>query len=175
MPVTPITWTVAVAPYYRDKRFLRCPDDTSTDWTNPYEDGSQSESSTLGGQGNHRVSSYFLNLWLSGARIYGALENIKSPSKVIMLTESEDDLTRDHFHPMYWNRGDPITKHMRGYDPMMYDTWDRSRNRPYEIAVDRHNGGFNSVYMDGHARWSTWSQVWYQSPGVYEGAFDPRQ
>ena len=41
--------------------------------------------------------------------------------------------------------------------------------------LTRHDGGMNNVYADGHAKWGRWSQLWFQKPGVYEGAFDPRQ
>lgn len=177
MPTSPITWTVAVRPYYKDRKWLRCPADKSDTWTIPYDNQEDLKAdATLGGQGRYRESSYAYNLWLSGARKYGKLPNIKSPQKVILLTESAEDLTRDHIHPPCWSLDDQEAKKIPGHDGMMYTSvWDPLKSEPEEIAITRHNGGFISVYLDGHASWAQWSQLWYAKPGIYDGAFDPRQ
>lgn len=179
MPITPITWTVSVKPYLKDRPILRCPEDKSTDWTLPYGlELDAKTAATTGGQDSFRASSYFFNLWLSGARKYGHLSAISSPAKVIMLTESSEDLTRDHFHAPYWNTEDSEAKSIPGFDPMMRGlVWDDAKSEPEEIAIRRHNGGFNSIYIDGHAKWAKWSQLWFidKPHHIYEGAFDPRQ
>jgi prepilin-type processing-associated H-X9-DG protein len=179
MPITPITWTVSVRPYLKNNAALRCPADRSNDWTLPYDMlPDPHDEATTGGQDAYRVSSYFFNLWLSGSRKYGKIASIKNPAKVIMLTESTESITRDHFHAPYWNADDAEAKALPGYDPMMRGfVWDEAKQEPEEIAIRRHNGGFNSIYVDGHARWAKWSQLWYvdEPHHIFEGAFDPRQ
>jgi prepilin-type processing-associated H-X9-DG protein len=60
---------------------------------------------------------------------------------------------------------------------MNWLTWDPARNQPKELALKRHQDGMNVVYVDGHAKWGRWSQLWWQKtePLIREGNFDPRQ
>lgn len=79
--------------------------------------------------------------------------------------------TGDHLHPFLWV-ADP--ERPGGPSASAFDT---ALNETNEIPLTQHQGVFNSVYVDGHAKWGKWSQLWWQQPGsnVYEGAFDPRQ
>ena len=107
------------------------------------------------------------------------------------MTESAPNLARDYFKAPYWYgakyaQEDPFWRRLpdaQDNTPMMEGViWDAHADAPKEIAVDRHNGGFNSIYADGHVRWARWKQLWYRdlsdpdpAKRVYEGAFDPRQ
>ena len=68
-------------------------------------------------------------------------------------------------------------KPKRDWDKHSASVWDTPRNETKELALRRHQGGATYFYLDGHARWRTWDQVWWQdrARGVYEGDFDPRQ
>ena len=52
----------------------------------------------------------------------------------------------------------------------------RAIEEPIDIATHRHQGGANYGYVDGHAKWSRFSSLWFQDiPNhIYAGHFDPR-
>ncbi len=156
-PMPSNSWTDTVQPYIKNRQMLRCPSDTSTTWTSPT---------------NPRRSSYFLNAWMAGANSYGTLAAIQSPASVIYLAESAENIDRDHFHPFYW--GSPAER-TSGF--MQNMTWDAAKNETKELALYRHQGGFNVSYCDGHAKWVQWSRTWNNPPRpqVWSGAYDPRQ
>jgi prepilin-type processing-associated H-X9-DG protein len=154
------SWTDTVQAYIRNRGILRCPSDQSVNWTQP-----------LAGQSEVRRSSYFLNAWMAGSNTYSSVMAIQSPSSVIYMAESAENVTRDHFHPFYWDSPSEVTSAF-----MNNLTWDAAQRETKELALRRHQEGFNVAYADGHAKWVKWSQVWWQSPPqVRQGAFDPRQ
>jgi prepilin-type N-terminal cleavage/methylation domain-containing protein/prepilin-type processing-associated H-X9-DG protein len=156
-PMPSNSWTDTVQAYIRNRQILRCPSDGSTTWTSPT---------------TPRRSSYFLNAWMAGAGEYGRLPSISSPASVIYLAESAEDIDRDHFHPFYW--GTPAE---RTGAFMQALTWDASRNETKELALRRHQGGFNVAFCDGHAKWVQWTRTWGNPPrpAIWSGAYDPRQ
>jgi prepilin-type processing-associated H-X9-DG protein len=95
---------------------------------------------------------------------------------VIYLTENADTSTVDHFPSYCWNTNDPIYNEM-GMSNWCPNSLDANGYPTAAIAWNRHTNGFNSMYVDGHAKWGQWSQLWFQKPSenVYEGSFDPRQ
>jgi prepilin-type N-terminal cleavage/methylation domain-containing protein/prepilin-type processing-associated H-X9-DG protein len=163
------TWTKTVQPYIKSTAILRCPDDNSTNWVDPY---------SYSGAG--RVSSYFMNAWLTAnaPSTYQTLASIADPASLIYLTESADNAGQDHFPPYCWNPNDPFyTQDGMAFWCPSVSPLDSTGHPTTTLAWDRHQGGFNSVYMDGHAKWGRWSQLWFQNveKGVYDGSFDPRQ
>lgn len=153
-----LSWVYTLQPYIKNTQIYRCPNDASTDWgKGAFE------------QTGVRHSSYFLNEWLVGQSRYTAVTAIHNPAALIYISESAANRVGDHFHPFFWTY-DPARP--GGPNRSMFDP---ATNQPLELAVLRHHGGLNNVYADGHATWSRWSQIWFQRPGVYEGAFDPRQ
>ncbi len=157
-PLPGNSWTTTVQPYIKSSAILRCPSDASPQW-NP---GS-----------TPRLSSYFLNAWMSGVAGFGNLASIQRPASVIYLAESAENTTpRDHFHPFHW--GTPAER-TNGF--MQNLTWDPVNNRTREFALFRHQGGFNVTYADGHSKWVQWSNTWNNPPRpqVWSGAYDPRQ
>jgi prepilin-type N-terminal cleavage/methylation domain-containing protein/prepilin-type processing-associated H-X9-DG protein len=159
-PMPENSWTDTMQPYIRNRAIFRCPGDPSQNWAQP-----------LPGEKEVRRSSYFLNAWMAGSNSYGRLASISSPASVIYMAESAENITRDHFHPFYW--GAPPEQVQAFMNNL---TWDSASNLPKELALKRHQDGFNVVYADGHVKRVQWSQVWWQQlPQVKEGAFDPRQ
>ncbi len=161
-PLPSNSWTDQAQPYIKNRQLFRCPSDDSDNWnaaTNP------------------RRSSYFLNAYMGGASRFGNLSSVASPAGVIYIGESNKNINRDHFHPFNWNGNQetPPNPQYSGY--MNSITWSASLGETVELALRRHSGGSNFVYMDGHAKWGKWTQVFYQRPdqGIWQGAFDPRQ
>jgi prepilin-type N-terminal cleavage/methylation domain-containing protein/prepilin-type processing-associated H-X9-DG protein len=152
------SWINTIQPYIQSKLINRCPSDTSINWERP-----------VPGDTDVRSSSYALNHWLSGELKYTRRSSVRSPASVIYASEAGKNRTSDHFHPFRWihdpeNPGGPSA-----------GLFDSAKNETVDLDLARHDGGMNNVYADGHAKWGRWSQLWFQKPGVYEGAFDPRQ
>ncbi len=164
-----LSWVNTMQPYIKSRQILRCPDDQSQNWTAPLANPT-SEQQGL------RLSSYFLNLWLEGEQKYGNLAAIQSPASVIYVSESKENLTRDHFHPPYWVKNDPEADAMM-IGMMHTMVWNDALTQTKELAFLRHSEGMNNAYADGHAKWGKWTQLWFQDTthNIYEGAFDPRQ
>jgi len=159
-PMPENSWTDTVQPYIKNRMIFRCPSDGSQNWEKP-----------LAGEKEVRRASYFLNAWMAGSNSYGRLPAINSPASVIYMAESAENITRDHFHPFYWGTPPEQTSAF-----MQKLTWDETQNVTKELALRRHQGGFNVAYVDGHAKWVRWEQSWWQRlPEVKQGAFDPRQ
>lgn len=156
-PVPSNSWTDTVQAYIRNRGILRCPSDTSTTWN---------------AAAGARRTSYFLNAWMTGANRYGHLAAIRSPASVIYMAESAENIDRDHFHPFYW--GTPAEQ-TSGF--MQNLTFDPVKDETKELALRRHQGGFNVTFCDGHAKWVQWSRTWNHPPRpqVWSGAYDPRQ
>ncbi len=156
-PVGANTWTSTLQPYVKNRAILRCPDDLSTNWS------------------SGRPSSYAISAWFTpnAPTRYTGLAQIRMPASVIYLTENADNRLRDHFPPYCWNPNDPITP---PFCPMLGPFFDAD-GEPLMLASRRHQLGFHSIYVDGHARWARFRQLWFEdaAAGVYEGNFDPRQ
>jgi prepilin-type processing-associated H-X9-DG protein len=159
-PMPENSWTDRVQPYIRSRHILRCPSDCSQNWEQP-----------IGTEKDVRRSSYFLNAWMAGTNSYGRLSAVNSPASVIYMAESAENVTRDHFHPFYWGSPPELVSAF-----MNKLTWDAETGLTKELALRRHQGGFNVSYMDGHAKWVRWEASWWQQfPGIKQGGFDPRQ
>ncbi len=150
------SWTDQCQPYIKTRGIYRCPSDSSTNWDDPTPF-------------KRRKSSYFLNLYMSGTGGYGNLAQIGSPAQVIYLAESVENARGDHFHPADW--GDTSED---GDTPG--SGWNPATEEPIDVATRRHQGGANYGYVDGHAKWSRFSTLWFQDiPNhIYAGHFDPR-
>lgn len=156
-PTPANTWTATLQPYIRSQAILRCPDDTSTNW------------------GSGRLSSYAINAWFTpnAPTQYTSLAQVGAPASVVYLTENAANRGPDHFPPYCWNGHDPATPAFCGFMAPFFD----ANGLPLALASQRHQGGMNCIYVDGHAKRGQWSQLWFEdlAGGVYEGQFDPRQ
>jgi prepilin-type processing-associated H-X9-DG protein len=174
-PVATNSWTDKVQPYIKSAQILRCPDDTSQNWDTPQATPASALDPTS--PAVVRRSSYFLNAYMAGSSKYGILSEVRAPAAVIYVAESLEGVTRDHFHPFNWN-GDQETPTNSLYSSYMHSaTWNSATGTTSELALARHSGGTNYVYLDGHSKWRMWSQAWYVDPsaGVWQGDFDPRR
>jgi len=153
------SWAETSQPYLRNRQIYRCPSDLSTNWDAPNPT---------------RISSYFLNSYLAGNQPFGSLAAIRSPASVIIIAESADNRTGDHFHPMCWGIPWDAAFCHSGDNSWV---WDAGQEETKELALRRHQEGFNAVWVDGHAKWVVWRWTWWRDlgRGIYAGAYDPRQ
>jgi prepilin-type N-terminal cleavage/methylation domain-containing protein/prepilin-type processing-associated H-X9-DG protein len=157
-----VTWVNTMQPYMKSRQILRCPSDMSTNWNAP-----------LPGRTRVRMTSYTLNGYLAPGVSTPAqggnfpnIAGISKPTSVIFLTETSKNFDENYFHAHIW---DPPTSTRH---------WLVDLNIPDDVGVKMHSEGFNSAYLDGHAKWSKWSQVWWRDAAYtppLKGAFDPRQ
>lgn len=164
-----ISWTRSLQTYIKNKQVLRCPSDSSARW---------GTSNTP----DYYITSYGFNAWLKADNPFSTYASIASPSKVIVLSESADASTRDHFAPYFWIYDAQMNAqpwYAGAYPGLHAGSFDDAKNEAKNIAVRRHSEGFNNVYGDGHAKWNRWRQLWWQdatvSPAILQGSFDPRQ
>lgn len=137
------------------------------------------------------------------------LAKVQSPSEVILLAEAPNinNGSRNYIHSFHWSP-DGVTAATTppggargansGNGSAASCTADNgnassSHNRfcvrldgtrvPEDIAIERHFGGFNAAYVDGHSKWVKWEEV-YKLPlaaapdttGIsIQGSFDPRR
>lgn len=142
------SWTQTLDPYLRNKQVFRCPSDLSTNWSNPV---------------TARKTSFFLNAYMPGTGTFGKLSSVASPANVVYIAESADSKTSDHFHPMLWGGA-------------TNETWNAASDETTEIALRRHQEGFNAVYADGHSKWARWRMLWKSGEATLHkklGAFYP--
>jgi prepilin-type N-terminal cleavage/methylation domain-containing protein/prepilin-type processing-associated H-X9-DG protein len=159
-------WVNTLQPYMKSFDILRCPTDDSINWKTPME-----------GKTTVRTTSYSLNGYLPPARAteanpnpdpnpYNHVGRIRTPASVIFLAESAKNFAGNYFHAHVWN------------PPASASHWLADENLPDDIVTDRHSGGFNATYLDGHSKHVTWEQVWWRDNSVeppMKGNFDPRQ
>ena len=177
-------WTVAIQPYIKSTQMLRCPSDQRSDWaTNlaaPLSDGGRRSSYTTNG--------YFVpgEAKPEHGGNFAGLASVQSPASVIFIAEGAEYLSpantawnQIYFHAHLWGNGASNSR------------WDDTKQLPLDIITDRHLGGFNAAFADGHAKFTRWTQAWYRddsyktsttsSTGTtvttpsLKGLFDPRQ
>ena len=184
------SWLNASQPYIKNRGIYRCPSDTSPKpWATT--DAQFFADYATPDYTKFRRCSYIFNAWLMGpipffTFTYGAESSVPSPASVIYLAESNENPegstppygALDHFSPMCWGNPDPGYEKLAGYSCTGYPPfWDATKTETKELVLHRHSDGANYAYLDGHAKYQKWTQIWFQKPeqGVYEGNFDPRQ
>lgn len=172
------TWAGSVQPYLGSAQVYRCASDGSARWKNASLPPSGTPPYT---------TSYLLNAWMASGSTYGKLAAIQNPSQVIYIAESSENVGdpaapgpfdpggRDHFHPFYWGNSATLSER-DGSSFMTPMTWDSAKNETREIQINRHFGGSNYGYVDGHVKWHKWSQVYNAAgatPQERQGDFRP--
>jgi prepilin-type N-terminal cleavage/methylation domain-containing protein/prepilin-type processing-associated H-X9-DG protein len=174
------SWPLRCQPYIKNWDMFRSPGDASTQWppvgTNPPQPDSPESDARWG----FRWTSYLLSAYMSGGFTdasgsvgqFSVQSSIGAPANVVYIALARDDVApRDHFHGFYW--GNP-SEQTSGF--MQNLTWDATKDLTKEIKVDAFSGGANYTYVDGHAKFGKWSQLWWRDipNGIYAGSFDPR-
>jgi prepilin-type N-terminal cleavage/methylation domain-containing protein/prepilin-type processing-associated H-X9-DG protein len=174
------SWPLQCQPYIKNWDMFRSPGDASTKW--PPAGTKRPSLDTPAGDPlwTYRWTSYLLSAYMSGAFTdadgttgkFSVQSSVGSPASVIYVALARDDVApRDHFHGFYW--GSP-SEQTSGF--MQNLTWDAANNATKEIKLNAFGEGCNFTYVDGHAKFGKWSQVWWRDipNGVYAGSFDPR-
>lgn len=134
-------WPGLVDPYAKSSGIYVCPDRSDIDWTGP-TDG--------------RVA-YGINYWLS-ARYYrdATMAGVKRPAETVFIGETGSTVKQPGLggyylcYPSYYGASTARTSGIYGLD-----YYNAALNPPYAPArlTDRHNGGLNVLWADGHAKW----------------------
>jgi prepilin-type N-terminal cleavage/methylation domain-containing protein/prepilin-type processing-associated H-X9-DG protein len=153
------SWYFTLQPYIKNTQMLRCPNDKSTAW--PTDGQWNNPNFTFPDGTKARRSSYSLNGYLPEGNSnpgqggnFPHIASIPKAANVVLLTESAEltasgtPFTGNYFHAHVYNY------------PTSTGHWDVAKNRPDDIAYDRHMDGFNVTYLDGHAKWTKWDQAW---------------
>jgi prepilin-type N-terminal cleavage/methylation domain-containing protein/prepilin-type processing-associated H-X9-DG protein len=136
-------WLTTLQAYSKSKLLNRCPSDPSSNFN----------------QTNGRLTSYAINFYLTPGGGYATLASAPSPAQVVYLAEAVNNKPlADHFHPILWAKRKGSSTVI---DPRT------------EIQVDRHGGGGIYVFMDGHAKWHRFEQLWNPSVTPPVSSFHP--
>ncbi len=174
------SWPLQCQPYVKNWDLFRSPGDASAKWPPAGTRRPQLDTPAGDPLWGYRWTSYLLSAFMSGGfkgsdgsvGRYSVQSSIASPASVVYIALAADDVPpRDHFHGFYWGTPSEQTS------PYMQNlTWDPAKERTREIKTEAFSGGANDAYVDGHAKYGKWSQLWWRDlpKGVYAGSFDPR-
>lgn len=148
-------WPLMYDPYVKNKQVLLCPDASDTSAITPNLYGTVGTASKPW-TGYRYFGSYGYNSWLyCGARANSAcqLGQVDSPATTLLLCDS---IWVDGW--VY--NGDTSC-------PASYNTQTgaNNSNNMGRICIDRHSGGINVAFVDGHVKWSkleNLSKITYQ-------------
>ena len=186
------SWFFTMQPYLKSTQMLRCPSDDATTWVSDSDYFNPDVKYLADGTTRARRASYTLNGYLPAGNSnpgqggnFPHLAAIEKSSDLIFLTESPSSFGGNYFHAHVWNY------------PTSTGHWDVARDRPDDVAYDRHLDGFNAAFLDGHAKWMKWERAFAdRAPSVggesvtyinssgasvtgvtppLKGMFDPRQ
>jgi len=168
----------SLQPYLKSRQLLRCTSDSSPQWTNA----------------TPRVTSYVLNGLLlyntdSGTPYPGKngtyarvvthhMAGVVAASRTILLAEGSEIQSntlaaagdRAYFHSFHWVGGAAgggicgLNGHQATGVAGRFCKRQDGADVPEDIATERHLGGFNVSYVDGHSKWVKWEQVYKLSP-----------
>ena len=124
-------WYTPVYPYVKNAQVFKCP-------------------STRGDTTGNPNSDYVIN----GLFAHGLAQSFfPTPAGTVMIAERERAMPYDGYHP--WpNAGSQNWDDLDGYYAGDGHNWFVSH-----LAQDRHNGGFNCGFADGHAKWYKWENT----------------
>ena len=171
------SWAIRCQPYVRSWDLFRSPGDASTFWP-PRGTKWPDEAVPLTDPrwSQYRTTSYLLNAYMAGAYLgtgpYSSTTSIAAPANVVYIALASDTSTpKDHFMPAFWGTP-PETP-----DAFMQNmSWDAPKDETKALKLRAFSGGANYTYVDGHAKFGKWSQLWWRDlpNNVWSGSFDPR-
>ncbi len=174
------TWSLRCQPYIKNWDIFHSPADQSGLWPATQISPPSPDADNSDPRWAYRWTSYLLNAFMAGSYAdadgtygrYATTSAIASPASVIYVALAADNISlRDHFHPFYW--GTPAER-ISGY--MQGMTFDAANDTTKELKLKAFTGGSNFTYVDGHAKFGRWENVWWRDldNGIYAGHFDPR-
>ncbi|MES2460479.1 MAG: prepilin-type N-terminal cleavage/methylation domain-containing protein [Armatimonadota bacterium] len=138
-----VYWPGLIDPYAKSSGIYVCPNRSDIDWTGP-ADG--------------RVA-YGINYWLS-ARYYSdaTLAGITNPAQTVFIAETGSTVKQPGeggyylCYPSYYGA---LTARGSGTYGLDYSAAAAPNRWAPARLTDRHNGGLNVLWADGHAKWMT--------------------
>ena len=151
------SWLDTVQPYVKTRLLYRCPEDHSSAWDALVD---------------ARQTSYGLNGFFAPnqpPRFGVKLGAVNHPSTCVLIAELANQVTEDHFAPMYW--GDPPLR----VDADKQVQWDSTLQRPKTLDLARHPGASVYLFTDLHLKKMRFESMWSQRMGFPPDvdAFDP--
>jgi prepilin-type N-terminal cleavage/methylation domain-containing protein/prepilin-type processing-associated H-X9-DG protein len=171
-------WQVSLQPYLKSAQVLRCPSDTTNTAALPAltdiaglaamkvsyaENGFLAKEPKPVGDPEHSP-------WDTDQLMPHSLAGIQSASHVILMSEAATG--GNYIHAHHW--GIPASY---GYTYAGKWPGDDPKDFAKDLAVDRHLGGFNVGFVDGHAKWMKFEQTYKIDTSVsppIKGMWDPR-
>ena len=139
-----LSWTDTLQPYLTSHQLLRCPSDDSQLWS-------------AGRPSSYGINGYFTP---NHPPYWGIkLASVQRPSETIAAVELVGSVAADHLMPMFWGDPPKVTGMPQAAQ------WDAASWEPKTVAIRRHQGGFNAVWLDGHAKHTRIEQTFDQIPG----------
>ena len=185
------SWVFSLTPYMKNQQVYRCPDDDTdaSRWQKPGENEDKRKTS-------YGTNMYFAPL-LGGEQNpthgYSRLASVNSPAGTIYCAEMRAEknryiasgVTTDHFHAAWWcdltHRSKPQAT---GCDPIKNPDGPEQAGTGLacdsgaakgcvETTTDRHSGGANYFFCDGHAKRMKFEQTWTSDGAIDK--YDPRR
>jgi prepilin-type N-terminal cleavage/methylation domain-containing protein/prepilin-type processing-associated H-X9-DG protein len=131
-------WYGPVMPYIMNEQIFKCP--------------------SLGGDQGNPYTDYVIN----GVFAHGISQSrIKRASGMIMIAERREDAPWDGYHS--WPANGTSWADVSAYRASDGHNWLLDH-----VSQDRHNGGCNYAFADGHGKWLRWDQtISPQPPGMH--------
>lgn len=165
-------WCQTIDPYIRNKQVWVCPSESYTSATNtPLKSNMNSTGLIYTGDGawtGNEYVDYTLNGYLiysNGASQGAAESQIASSASVFMMWDSSPNESVSTWSSRYDNA-------LNGPQPAGYDDLREYVGTAPEHSIDRHLGGDNYLFIDGHVKWLPRAEVLGSHGTTYNG--DPR-
>jgi len=145
------SWIHLTEPYLEAQDVYVCPSDDSENWDEPMPM-------------NQRVTSYGINAYFTPNHppYHGLMPSeIVNPSKAVIAAEIIEDVTMDHFMPMFFGSPPHVANMM-----MQTAQWEATASVPKTLAFKRHTTTANYVFTDGHAASHAFTDTWQQINGA---------
>ena len=127
-------WYTPMMPYVMNSQIFKCP--------------------SLGGDAGNQYTDYVIN----GIFAHGiAQAKIKRAAGTIMVGERRENSPYDGYHP--WPSNGTSWTDTSAYTASDGHNWFVSH-----LSQDRHNGGCNYAFADGHGKWYNWGQTISPNP-----------
>ena len=148
----PIGWADQIQPYMKNTQALQCPDDKTTGSSNPYAQGADFGAESYSGDGKNYPNENYCDFAFNYLMEFQSQAKLAQPASTIVVTESQG----------HWNA---TSSFAYGYDcddtlwvcGKWSATHDANADNNYPEGItwgdsQRHSGGANYVFSDGHAK-----------------------
>ena len=156
----PIGWADQIQPYIKNTQVFQCPDDSTKGSTNPYATGADFGADSYSGDGKNYPSENYSDYAFNYLMEFQSQAKLTQPASTVVETEAQGHWNATSSFAYGYDCNDTIwvcaqwsTKHDANADNNFPEglTWSDSQ---------RHSGGANYVFADGHAKFHRPQAVW---------------